>query len=99
MVSPDLVSYSINFFTRKQRMILKKKMKEIAKWNTALYTPSTGAVTKKLLVRTDEVEYSIIWHLSGPVQVRLTEFCYGILCPFYQIRFNMTFISIHKLIM
>lgn len=51
VVSPDLVSSSINFFTRKQRMILKKKM-EISKWNTALYSPSTGAVTKKLLVRT-----------------------------------------------
>jgi hypothetical protein len=32
VVPPDLVSYSINFFTRKQRMILKKKkMKEISK--------------------------------------------------------------------
>jgi len=36
VVPPDLVSYSINFFTRKQRMILKKKkMKGISKWNTA----------------------------------------------------------------
>jgi len=47
VVSPDLVSYSIKFFTRKQRMILKKKMKETSKWNTALYSPSTGAVKKK----------------------------------------------------
>jgi hypothetical protein len=49
VVSPDLVSYSINFFTRKQRMILKKKTKEISKWNTALYSQSTGAVTKNYL--------------------------------------------------
>jgi len=106
VASPDLVSYSIKFFTRKQRMILKKKMKEISKWNTALYSPRTGVVKKNYLWElrslqepSDKVECSIILHLSGPVQVILTEFCYGILYPFYQIRFNMTFTSIHKLIM
>jgi hypothetical protein len=49
VVPPDLVSYSINFFTKKQRMILKKKkMKGISKWNTALYSPNRGAATKKI---------------------------------------------------
>ena len=70
-----------------------------------LYNPSTGAVTNNYLLQlrsvqvpSDNVEYSIILHLSDPVQVGVTEFCYGILRPIYQIRFNMTFISIHKLI-
>ena len=64
-------------------MTLNQQMEEIPKWTTLLIGCIAQAYegsSKKLPIRTsvkvlsDNLEYLIIWCLSGPVSVRLMEF-------------------------
>jgi len=59
----------MKLFTKKKSFVIETDFRDMFK------KVCKSVCTRSLYVPFDDLKYSVIWHLRGPMQVRFMEFC------------------------